>query len=222
MKNINLLIAFIGCVILGFSQEENPVKENFSFEFKYGASSGEMGEIVYSPELLFRWRLTTQSRIRVGVWFQQDKEVTQVSKNDFGGMNNGYITDNTTALYLKPAFEFTFKTTPKLQPYWALEFPIGYFVNKIHNVDVANGEYDFGVESSYVNPSLNFGLNAKLGINALVSKQVYLGAEMGLGAVYVWQLSEKWSTNRDRQTEKYGFFEYGMGMTTSVKVGCLF
>lgn len=227
MKNLTLLTLFIAWMGFGFTQTQETVQGNFSFELKYAASSNDTGDVVYNPELLFRWKLGAGSRFRLGVWMDQSKEVTQVSKNDFGGINNGYITERSTSYFLKPAFEFSFKTSKTLQPYWALEFPIAYFHNKIENQDVFNQEYDFGAYSQLVSPTLTFGLNAKLGLNALVTNRIYFGAELGLGTVYVWNLPQKLHYNEanydvNRQTEKFGYFNFGMGMTSAVKVGCLF
>jgi hypothetical protein len=172
--------------------------------------------------------MSSNAYFRIGFWMNQTKEVTQISKFDFGGLNNGYITDKSSFFSLKPAFDFPFKTSKTLQPYMSLEFPINYFMNKTETQDVLDFEYQFGVQSESTSPALTFGMNVKVGLNLLITSRFYAGAELGLGAVYVMQLSEKLTVVDDNnndftgQTESYGFFNYGMAMTTGLRVGCLF
>lgn len=227
MKNLFSIIFLISLIGSAQAQQESTVKQKFSFELKYAANTDHLGEVAYNPELVLRWKLRSNDYFRVGFWMNQSKEVTQVFKFDFGGVNNGYITNKSSFFSLKPAFDFPFKTSQSLQPYVSLELPVGYFLNTTENQDVLDFEYHFDAHSEIISPTLTFGANLKLGLNALITERIYLGAELGIGAVYVWQLSEKLTytddnITRKEETESFGFFNYGMGMTTGVKIGCMF
>ena len=134
---------------------------------------------------------------------------------------------------IAPGIVYSFAGTEKLTPYVGAEFLLGSTSNKItatrgtasgnhvETTENINGNM-FGINFEALN---TFGFNVFTGFNYYFAKNLYIGAECGLGIVSVseknWKITETGVDNQEGK-DKNGGFGMGVGCNTSLRLGWAF
>lgn len=121
--------------------------------------------------LNFNYSLSDETTLRLGFGFNVNKEAgTNAEERDFHTTNS--------ALSIKPGIVHSFTGTDRLEPYIGAELLFGMGSKcEFNEVEVE----DKVVETETKSRNPFFGANAFTGFNFYVAKDLYIGAEVGLG-----------------------------------------
>ncbi|MBP5705546.1 MAG: outer membrane beta-barrel protein [Paludibacteraceae bacterium] len=155
--------------------EEAPAAKNFKpgserFGAEAGLSLGN-GFGLNGGNLNFNFTLSDEWMVRLGFGVNVDK----LSSKDEDG-NKSHLTEST--FNVKPGIIYSFSGTDRLEPYVGGEFVFGLTSTcNYSNTKVDGATY----EKENRTRTSNFGANAVTGFNFYVAKDLYVGAEVGLG-----------------------------------------
>lgn len=170
--------------------EEAPAAKNFKpgserFGAEAGLSLGN-GFSLNGGNLNFNYTLSDEWMVRLGFGVTVDKTASKDEDN-----NKAHNTES--SFNVEPGIIYSFSGTDRLEPYVGLELVFGlnssceYSYSK---VDGATYERENKTRNSH------FGANAVTGFNFYVAKDLYVGAEVGLGFVVTPQ-SHKFGTDEE-------------------------
>lgn len=181
MKKLFLAIIVLAIAISSNAQFK-PSQGDFSAEVNFRPLSANPIQIDYLKGRMF---LNSNMAIRLGFEFNSYSNTT---KTDFSG-----ITEETKSSYfvfgLRPGIEFHMKGTDRLSPYYGADL---IFSTKSSSKEITNtggtsgktvkyeGAWDnTGTQAAYT----MIGLNLVFGTDYYVTKNLYMGAELGFGFI---------------------------------------
>ncbi len=156
---------------------------------RFGAEAGlslGSGFGLNGGNLNFNFTLSDEWMIRLGFGVSVDKIANKDEDN-----NKSHVTES--AFNVKPGIIYSFSGTDRLEPYVGAELVFGLTSScnySYSKVDGATYEREEKVRNSH------FGANAVTGFNFYVAKDLYVGAEVGLGFI-VTPDSHKFGTDAE-------------------------
>lgn len=181
-------------------------EQNVSNEFKVDPGKF-MAEIGFSPvsgtyddvnliggQLRGIYVVSEKIEIKLGLGFGVNKEAAESGVGDTWSKS----TSSTSRLSINPGFNYLFEGTKKLEPYIGAELEFGTTSNKTVNetstTKITNKNQTGGFNT--------FGLMALTGFNYFFAKNIFVGAEIGLGFGVNVQKGSYTETVTDGKTEK--------------------
>lgn len=159
--------------------EEAPVSTAKNFKpgsGRFGAEAGlslGSGFGLNGGNLNFNFTLSDEWMVRLGFGVTVDK-VSSKDEDD----NKNHVTEST--FNVKPGIIYSFSGTDRLEPYVGAELVFGLNSTcNYSNVKMDGATY----ERENKTRTSNFGANAVTGFNFYVAKDLYVGAEVGLGFI---------------------------------------
>lgn len=170
--------------------EEAPAAKTFKAgSERFGAEAGLSlgnGFSLNGGNLNFNYTLSDEWMVRLGFGVTVDKTA---SKDEDG--NKAHNTQS--SFNIKPGIIYSFSGTDRLEPYVGLELVFGLDSScEYSNVKQDGATY----ERENKTRNSHFGANAVTGFNFYVAKDLYVGAEVGLGFVVTPQ-SHKFGTDEE-------------------------
>ncbi len=170
--------------------EEAPAAKTFKAgSERFGAEAGLSlgnGFSLNGGNLNFNYTLSDEWMVRLGFGVIVDK----TASNDEDG-NKAHNTQS--SFNIKPGIIYSFSGTDRLEPYVGLELVFGLDSScEYSNVKQDGATY----ERENKTRNSHFGANAVTGFNFYVAKDLYVGAEVGLGFVVTPQ-SHKFGTDEE-------------------------
>ena len=194
--------------------EEAPVSTAKNFKpgsERFGAEAGLSlggGFGLNGGNLNFNFTLSDEWMVRLGFGVTVDK-VSSKDEDD----NKNHVTEST--FNVKPGIIYSFSGTDRLEPYVGAELVFGLNSTcNYSNVKMDGATY----ERENKTRTSNFGANAVTGFNFYVAKDLYVGAEVGLGFIVTPQ-SHNFGTN-DEGEEYDSKDDKSKSHTTHISPNC--
>ena len=194
--------------------EEAPVSTAKNFKLgseRFGAEAGLSlggGFGLNGGNLNFNFTLSDEWMVRLGFGVTVDK-VSSKDEDD----NKNHVTEST--FNVKPGIIYSFSGTDRLEPYVGAELVFGLNSTcNYSNVKMDGATY----ERENKTRTSNFGANAVTGFNFYVAKDLYVGAEVGLGFIVTPQ-SHNFGTN-DEGEEYDSKDDKSKSHTTHISPNC--
>ena len=192
--------------------EEAPAAKTFKAgSERFGAEAGLSlgnGFSLNGGNLNFNYTLSDEWMVRLGFGVTVDKTA---SKDEDG--NKAHNTES--SFNVKPGIIYSFSGTDRLEPYVGLELVFGLDSScEYSNVKQDGATY----ERENKTRNSHFGANAVTGFNFYVAKDLYVGAEVGLGFVVTPQ-SHKFGTD-DEGKEYDSKDDKSKSHTTHISPNC--
>ena len=194
--------------------EEAPVSTAKNFKpgsERFGAEAGLSlggGFGLNGGNLNFNFTLSDEWMVRLGFGVTVDK-VSSKDEDD----NKNHVTEST--FNVKPGIIYSFSGTDRLEPYVGAELVFGLNSTcNYSNVKMDGATY----ERENKTRTSNFGANAVTGFNCYVAKDLYVGAEVGLGFIVTPQ-SHNFGTN-DEGEEYDSKDDKSKSHTTHISPNC--
>ncbi|HBH24073.1 MAG TPA: hypothetical protein DDY13_11710 [Cytophagales bacterium] len=164
-------------------------------------------------------------RLNAFLGYDTDSEITQQENND---LNLLELKDRTTTFVvnIRPGFERHFKGTNRLSPYMGLEADLTYQTSTFKTENQSGDDINYLKEVNS-NGFIRLGANAIAGFDFYVSKKLYLGTELGLGAAWTKLLPVKIKSDRSGFEEpdpvkRGSAIDIGPNVNAQIRLGYVF
>lgn len=239
MKKISLLavlVLFITSLTQAQEQMVNKPERN-SFTLEVGFTPFSQDNVIsMGMGLKGRYALTERWYLRVNLPFNGN---TSNQKNEVematGEMVSTSIKRSSISYGIFPGIEYHLGNMPKLSPYFGAEigFRHNIFSGRNTNVDASGSVID-GLEIAYKKHNENgrsniaFAINILAGVDWYMTKNLYLGAEFGLGFSLASSLKAQTTVKQGNNTNiahhenKNIFTRFGFAPVSLIRLGWAF
>lgn len=180
MKKVFILVALVCAAFVSNAQD---------FKAKGGAKNLELqlaplgGSPISISGIRYRQFLSDNSAFRVNLFagYHKESEITQQANSDAKKVELVDANSNFT-LNIRPGYEMHMAGTERLAPYFGAELDFAMMTSKeVKETQHATEEKKITTTTTGTDGSIRFGLNAVMGCDFYVVKNLYLGAEFGFG-----------------------------------------
>ena len=241
MKRHLLAILLFAAATVVNAQEESLKPDAGSFSLEIGFSPFGRGgnPSIYLPmgNLTGILSVSEKFSVRLGLGLSHFSETydngIEQNSDDWWGWYKA--TASQTVFSIAPGFSYSFKGTKRLTPYVGAEFRFitasTKYEEKERNsryTELNEYEMEGGIfDGSY--PFNGYGLNAFSGFNYYFSKNIYLGAEVGIGFLYMQNKksviemdNNNGSISKEETKEKYGITGFNLYANPQIRLGWAF
>ena len=183
MKKVLLTLAVgLSLGYTAYAQKPESGNDKFSLEGQIGASFGGGSNLFSAPTLKGRFFFKDNMAIRLGVGMNFSKVSQDYYENADGTGGVGTIEISSALYTLKPGFEYHMGSYEKFSPYVGAEITIGLGSDKTERTNVGPfGSYDSDYSETAESSLFNYQTNVLAGMDYYFAKNVYFGAEFGIG-----------------------------------------
>jgi opacity protein-like surface antigen len=216
MKKVLVIAVLTACMFNLVSAQENYKPRSGDFSIEVGFAPLGVNDVIVNDGALAGFiHFSDNLALRVGLGFgfsseKQDNGETGASLNVGSG--------STFRLSLEPGIVYSFKGTPRLAPYVGAGIGLGLLSTTAKSETNSNttetthpGGPDF--DGDYV----VFGLGVSTGFNYYIAKNLYLGAEVGLGFNFTSYPNQKDSNPAGK--EKWSGADIGLNAYPLLRLG---
>jgi opacity protein-like surface antigen len=173
MKKVLVIAVMTACMFSLVSAQEKykPVAGDFSLEVGFAPFGST---IINDGALAGFFHFSDNVALRIGLGFGVGSEFK--SNGETGDKLQSYRESN-FRVRLEPGIVYSFKGTPRLSPYFGVGIGIGFATHS----EKTEAGYTTKVSNTYENDGISLGLGIGTGFNYYIAKNLYLGAEVGLG-----------------------------------------
>jgi hypothetical protein len=230
MKKIVSIFAI--CVVGSFTlkaQDFKPTEGSKNLEFQFAPLGGSPINI---SGIRYRKFSSTQDAFRINAFLgvSRKSEITQ-EKGD-NDRKRLVDTESSVTLNIRPGIEKHFEGTDRLSPYYGGELNLGYTRTVESTMEQDAGSTKV-VKTRKINnkpeASWSFGINALAGFDYYIAKHLYLGAELGLGIVFINPLASRIKSDADGFEEpdpsklgKSPELRFGPNVNSALRLGYIF
>ncbi len=170
---------------------------------------------------------TTAIRGTVFLGFSSEKTVdnTQDPLGDGNEGTNAMNTESAFDIMISPGIEKHFVGTDRLSPYVGAEVNLGFGTTSSKSMMPNEEETDYVDAGKSTGGSLSFGATAFAGVDFYFADNIYLGTELGFGALYTTQLDMKNIPEEGDETSvgpQGSSFNVGPQIVAKIRLGWLF
>jgi len=223
MKKLLFSLALLTTTLFVNAQDFKQAAGNKNLELQFTPLGGTPLGI---SGLRFRYFTTNTMAIRANVFlgFMSKSTITQDANND---TDDKELKDSESSFEfnLRPGFESHFEGTDRLSPYVGAELDLNF--KRTSAVKQIQDAEDDIQESTTTNAegAFRFGLNGIAGFDYYFAKNLYFGAELGLGLSYTSPFTtvlKSGSESVEINKGKDAIFNFGPNVNSAIRLGFLF
>ena len=232
MKKLGILFMFVCGAFVVNAQDFKPQGGAKNLELQFAPLGGSPISI---SGIRYRQFLSANSAFRVNFFVGYHNEVTNLDTARTVGITGPELKDSKSSMTfnLRPGYEMHLAGTERLSPYFGgeLDFAIKTSKEVDQVAEMNSGGTAFEMKERVTkgkNGSLRFGLNAVMGCDLYLVKNLYLGAEMGFGFSMEKPSDVKFSSNETGapsvpdSPQKGSTFDIGPNVIGQLRIGYIF